>query len=142
MMTQVEFAEHIEAGLEEIIEPEAASMLELAQNFHATTDATFRSSTRLQSGEQRLQYDEEVKASAGASGDMTVPTAFLLGLAPFVGEDPYKLAARLRFRVNGGRLTLGYVLDRPDRVRRDAIEQIAERLGVRFPNSYVGTPPA
>ena len=27
---------------------------------------------------------------------------FLLGLAPFVGEDAYKLAARLRFRVGGG----------------------------------------
>lgn len=140
MMSQEKFAEHIETGLDEIIEPDGATMLELAQNFHATTGATFRSSTRLASGEQRLQYDEEVKATAGAAGDLTVPTRFLLGISPYTGEDPYKLAARLRFRVTSGRLTLGYLLDKPEAVRRDAIETIAQRLREHFAHTYVGTP--
>lgn len=140
LLSQEQFAEHIEGGLNEIEEPPAADMLEIAQSFHATSGATFRSSVRLSSGEQQLQYDREVQATAGARGDMTVPTMFLLAISPFVGEDPYKLAARLRFRVGGGKLQLGYWLDRPDRVQRDAIEQIADRLRGEFAKVYIGTP--
>ncbi len=141
MLGQEAFAEHIEGGLEEIVEPDAATMLEIAQTFHATTSAAFRSSTRLVSGEQRLQYDEEIKANAGAAGDLTVPTALLLAIAPFVGEDRYKIAARLRFRLNQGKLTLGYRLDRPESVKRDALEGVAERLGKEFPLTYSGSAP-
>ncbi len=139
MMSQEQFAEHIEGGLE-ISEPDAATMLEIAQTFHATPQAAFRSSTRLVSGEQRLQYDEEIKAAAGSAGDLTVPTMILLAVAPFIGEDPYKVAARLRFRLHAGKLTLGYKLDRPDAVKRDALEGIAERLAEKFPQTYVGEP--
>lgn len=139
-MSQADFAEHIEGGLEEIVEPDAADVLELAQSFHATSSATFRQSTRLHSGEQRLQYDEAIDAKAGASGDMTVPTAFLLGIAPFIGEDRYKLAARFRFRLQSGKLSLTYKLDRPDAVVREAVEKIAERLGNEFGKVYVGEP--
>ncbi len=140
MMCQTDFAEHVEGGLDEIEEPEAATVLEIAQSFHATSSAAFRSSTRLQSGEQRLQYDESIDAKAGASGDLTVPTMILLGIAPFIGEDRYKLAARFRFRLSAGKLTLGYKLDRPDRVKRDAIEKIAERLTEEFARVYIGEP--
>lgn len=139
LLSQQDFAEHVEGGMGEIVEPDGATMLELAQNFHATSGATFRSSIRLSSGQQQLQYDEEVQASAGTRGDMVVPTKFLLAISPFTGEDPYKLAASLRFRVSGGKLQLGYWLDRPERVQRDAIEQIADKLAARFPNTYIGT---
>lgn len=141
MVSQERFAEHIDQGLDEIVEPAAADMLEIAQSFHATTDANFRSSLRLASGEQQLQYDETVAASAGQSGALQVPTTFLLALAPFVADDqPYKVAARLRFRLSSGKLTLGYVLDKPHRVQRDAIDGIVEKLSEKFPNTYVGSP--
>lgn len=141
MVSQDQFAEHIEGGLEEIATPDAAEMLEIAQSFHATSSAQFRSSTRLGSGEQRLQYDEEVKATAGASGDLTVPTVIMLALAPFVGEDRYRLTARLRFRLNGGQLKLGYLLDRPESILRDALEGVAERVAAKFDRTYVGEAP-
>lgn len=141
MVGQTEFAEHIEGGLEEIVEPDSATMLEIAQTFHASVGSTFRSSVRLQSGEQRLQYDEEVKATAGTAGEMTVPAMILLGIAPFIAEEPYRIAARLRFRLRSGQLTLGYKLDRPDSIKRDALENVAERLGQHFPQVYVGEPP-
>lgn len=141
MLSQESFAEHIEGGLEEIVEPDAATMLEIAQSFHATSSAAFRSATRLASGEQQLQYDEEVKASAGAKGELTVPTVILLAIAPFIGEEPYKLTARLRFRLNSGQLRLGYLLDRPDSVKRDALEGVAEKIAEKFDRTYVGEAP-
>lgn len=141
MMGQEEFAEHIEGGLEEIATPDAADMLEIAQSFHASKEASFRQSNRLTSGEQRLQYDETIQASAGKTGDLTVPTVILLAVAPFYGEDRYKVTARLRFRLSGGKLTLGYMLDRPESVKRDALEGIAERLSEKFERTFVGEAP-
>lgn len=145
MMGQEAFAEHIEGGLEEIKEPAAADVLEMAQSFHATVGSTFRSSTRLASGEQQFQYEEEVRATAGAKGDLTVPTMILLGISPFVGEDPYSLAARFRFRLSQGKLTLGYKLDRPESVIRDCIDKIEETLTKEFAEKcqvYVGDAPS
>lgn len=140
-MAQTAFAEHVEGGLAEITEPDAAAMLEIAQTFHATSAATFRSATRLHSGEQRLQYDEEVRANAGAAGELEVPTELRLAVAPFIGEEPYAVKARLRYRVNAGNLRLSYHLDRPEAIVRDALEQIADRLADRFARTYMGDPP-
>lgn len=140
-MTQEEFAEHIEGGLDEIEEPDAATMLEIAQTFHASVGSTFRSSVRLQSGQQQLLYDEEVSAAAGAKGNLTVPTKILLGVAPFIAEDRYKVAATLRFRLRSGNLSLSYHLDRPDAVIRDALDAVAERISETFANVYIGQPP-
>lgn len=127
-MGQVEFAEHVEVGLDDITEPDAASVLEMAQFFQAKTDVQFRSSNRLQSGEQQLKYDETVTAAAGRDGSIAIPAGFKLGLEPFYGEPRYGVYARFRFRINGGKLLMSYHLDRPDVVRRSALEAIVERL--------------
>lgn len=140
MLGQEAFAEHIEGGLEEIVTPDAADLLEIAQSFHATKDSTFRSQTRLASGETQFQYDEQLQATAGAKGDLTVPTVILLAIAPFIGEDRYKITARLRFRLSSGRLTIGYFLDRPESVLQDALEGVASRLASAFPRTFVGEP--
>ena len=81
-----------------------------------------------------------MQAAAGRSGQIEVPSTFVLMVAPFIGEEDVQLAARLRFRVGGGRLTLGYVLDRPHVAVRDALERITDRLSEKFPNTYVGEP--
>lgn len=140
MLQQYEFAEHIEGGLQQIEQPDAADVLELAQSFHATNNATFRSSLRLASGEQQFAYDEELQASAGRTGQMTVPTVMVLLLAPFLGEDEQQVTARFRFRLNSGKLLLGYKLDQPEKILRDAIEQIADRIRASFPRVYIGEP--
>lgn len=140
--SQTDFAEHVEDGLAEIVEPAAAEMLELAQTFHAHQAASFRQATRLQDGRIQVRYDETIDAKAGDSGQMDIPSTFTLAIAPFLGEAPYKVTARLRYRSSGGNLQIGYKLDRPDRVIRDALEQISQRLEAEFPNVYVGEPAA
>lgn len=134
------FAEHIESGAGEIEEPDAATVLEIAQTFHATNKASFRSSTRLTSGQVQFQYDEEVKASAGAKGELTIPTAIMLLVAPFIGETEQKVVARLRYRINDGALRLSYHLERPHVVIRDALDAVQEELAGTFPHVYVGEP--
>jgi uncharacterized protein YfdQ (DUF2303 family) len=121
---QVEFAEHIEDRLTDIAEPPGATLLELAQTFEATTSAAFRSAHRLQDGQIQLRYEEQVDAKAGSAGDMTIPPEFTLVLAPFEGTEPRPIRARLRYRVSGGNLRIGYILNRPDDVLREAFDEV------------------
>jgi uncharacterized protein YfdQ (DUF2303 family) len=140
LMTQAEFAEHIEDGLADIAEPAAADMLELAQSFHAKQSAAFRSAVRLQDGRVQMQYDEEIEAKAGRSGQMAIPSEFKLALSPFLGEDPWGVRALLRYRIGGGKLMLGYKLQRPEDVVRDTLSAIYERLGEALNTVYLGSP--
>jgi uncharacterized protein YfdQ (DUF2303 family) len=140
LMPQASFAEHMEDGIKEIVEPDAATMLEIAQSIQAKTKVSFRSATRLSDGEVQMQYDEETEAKAGRKGDLTIPSEFVLAIAPFVGEDPYRVNARLRYRINQGELRIGYRLERPDDIVRDALKQIADRLSKEFGNVYMGSP--
>jgi len=131
-MSQQAFAEHIEDGLLELVEPAAAEMLELAQTIEATQGANFRSAIRLDNGQVQARYEETIDTKAGQSGQLTIPTEFKLAVAPFLGENPYSVTARFRYRLSSGKLTLGYRLDRPDAVVRDALDKIAERLSSHF----------
>lgn len=133
-LRQVEFAEHIEEGLPYIVDPPGAQMLEIAETFQAKTKVQFTSGNRLSSGERQLVYTEDTDASAGRKGELTIPGKFELGLAPFEGIDPFKVSARLRYRINQGQLTLTYLLEEPHKVLREAfgdvLIRIEEQLGV------------
>jgi uncharacterized protein YfdQ (DUF2303 family) len=126
---QVEFAEHIEDRLTDIAEPPGADLLELAQTFEATTAAAFRSAHRLQDGQIQLRYEEQVDAKAGSSGQMQIPAEFSLVLAPFEGTDARPTKARLRYRVSSGQLRIGYILNRPDDILREAFDEVLDALG-------------
>jgi uncharacterized protein YfdQ (DUF2303 family) len=145
MVSQAEFAEHIEEGLIDIVEPASADMLEIAQHFHVSRAATFRSSQHLQSGRIGFVYDEEDAARAGQAKDFEIPKEFKIGIPVYDGEEAYRITARFRYRLTEGHLTLGYKLERPDVVKRDAAQQIAERLRAHdgaFAHVYDGAPGA
>ena len=115
-------------------------MLEMAQSFRLTNNASFRTAKRLSSGEQQFLYDETVEAKAGKSGELTVPATFILLVAPLVGEEERQVVAKLRYRMSGGSFAIGYKLERPDKVVRDALDGVAERLAGEFPRVFVGEP--
>jgi uncharacterized protein YfdQ (DUF2303 family) len=122
LMSQTSFAEHIEAGLPEITDPPALDMLELAQTFEAATSVAFKSASRLADGQRALHYEETIEARAGQTGSIVIPKTLGLTIVPYEGSEPFELSARFRYRLNGGKLTLGYVLVRPNDVLRQAFE--------------------
>ena len=130
-MGQEAFAEHVENGLTELLEPEAAEMLEIAQRFHATTAAQFKSARRLSSGEQQFAYEETVNADAGT---IEIPQRLKIAVAPFYGSARYEIGAWFRWRLpTRDRVTMGYKLDRPNDVIRaafvDQVNVAREALG-------------
>lgn len=128
LLTQIQFAEHIEDGLLEIVDPPSADMLELAQHFQAHSKVEFKSERLLQSGQRQLVYEETIDAKAGERGDVKIPRDFTLGIAPYEGSDRYSLVARLRYRIVEGKLTIGYALVRPHDVLRDAFGDVLKAV--------------
>jgi len=141
LLNQVQFAEHVEASLPDIRVPTGADLLELAQSFQANTKVRFESSRDLGSGQRQLVYREEVEAGAGPLGNLTIPKEFELGLAPYEGTGLYKVTARLRYRIAEGRLSLGYVLDRPRDVQRTAFDEVLKDVETQTSMvALLGTP--
>ncbi|MEU0087224.1 DUF2303 family protein [Streptomyces sp. NPDC006274] len=124
LMPQGQFAEFVEDNLVDLVEPDSATMLELAESFEATTKADFQSSQRLDSGQRRFSYVEETSAKAGHKGDIVIPATLTLGLRPFEGTEPYKVVARFKYRLDKESLRLGIKLDRPGDVLAAAFTDI------------------
>jgi uncharacterized protein YfdQ (DUF2303 family) len=127
-LAQAEFAEHIQDGLLEIVEPDAATMLEIAQSIEGKTKADWKTARRLDNGEYSFTYQEEIQAQAGRSGTLEIPSRFLLAIAPFYGEAPLGVSARLRYRIREGNLTIGYRLDHPNDVLLRSLHTMVDAL--------------
>ena len=123
-LDQVAFAEHLEDRLRDVIRPDSADLLEIAQTLSAKTSIDFRSGQRLVDGRAQLKYIEETDAVGGQSGDLEIPGRFALMIPPFVGTQAQEIEARFRFRMRSDGLKLGYLLDDVDQMKRDAFEQL------------------
>jgi uncharacterized protein YfdQ (DUF2303 family) len=142
---QKDFAEFVESNVDDVFssgehEPVGAVLLELAQVLHATIKAEFSSAVRLSNGTTQLRYAETMQATGG-SGSLEVPEMFFLSIPVFMGGPHYKVAARLRYRVQGTSLQIGYDLVRPHKVVEkaadDIIAVITDKTGI---TPYMGVP--
>lgn len=142
LLPQVDFAEFIEQRLVDFVTPDGATVLELAQSFQASKAGRFESSQRLSSGETNLVWKEDVQATAGKSGRIAIPDVLELALIPFHGGAAYKVRARLRYRINDGRLVLGVTLERPEDVLRDAFDEVVKVIAEGVPDLPIYAGPA
>lgn len=130
---QVAFAEFIENHLPEIAEPAGADLLAMVKGLDIRKAVQFQSSVRLDNGQVQLTYIEDVTGTA-AKGTATLYDTFVLGLAPFEGVPSYRLTARLRYRLESGKVVLWLDLLRPEDVVHDAwthlVTQVADETGV------------
>lgn len=144
LLPQVDFAEFVEQHTADIVSPDAATMLELAQSFHATRSVRFGSSQRLKHGETVLQYVEELDAKG--RGSIAIPDTVDLRVPVFDGGSLVDVDARLRWRIHGQALRLGVVLLRPDTIERtaflDVVSQVGQLRGEGSPGVMFGWPAA
>jgi len=131
MLSQEGFASHVEDGIGELQVPAPAEMLEIAQAFHATTAARFKSGRRLASGATQFAYEEEIEATAG---EVSIPSELVLVLTPFVGAARYEMRAWFRFSLKRDQLLLGYKLQRPHDVLRAAFGDIRTEVAAALPD--------
>lgn len=140
-MEQTPMAEHFADNLDDIREPDAAYMYEVVQSIEASSKQTFKSSTRLQSGERQLVYTEDVNATAGGTKKLVIPEKFTLGMPVFEGAAlADEVNVWFRFRIDKGQLSLSYKLDRPEDVLARAFGDVVLALGNAIGDPLNGTP--
>lgn len=124
MMSQPEFVDFIEERAEDFHDPPSARMLELAREFEARRDVTFRQASRLQSGDVQIKYEEETSAV----GNVEVPERFEITVPMFKNGKRHRIEARLRYRIKQSGLRLGYQLLRVDEVREAAARRVVDAV--------------
>jgi uncharacterized protein YfdQ (DUF2303 family) len=136
-IAQGDLADFIQQWLHTIVEPDGATLLELAQEFQATIAAKFQSGARLASGARQLVYTEDVAAK---SGSVEIPESFTVQVTPMEGADPVLMRVWLRFRVRDGALSFRLLRDRADDILEANIVANAGTVADRLDPVYFGTP--
>lgn len=126
-MEQEAFAIFLEDNIADVVEPSGDTLLTVAMTLQAKNEVNFSSSRRLDNGQVQLEYTENLSTTAGAAGALEVPREFSIGARLFKGGEGYKIKARLKLRVGGGKAKFWYELDRPHLAIEDAFKQYVEQ---------------
>lgn len=138
-MEQEAFAVFLEDNISDIVEPSGEQMLAMALTMQAKTEANFQSSRRLDNGQVQLIYTETIDARAGA-GQIEIPREFSIGIRLFKNGSGYKLRARLKYRLGGGKVKFWYELDRPETSIEEAFAEYVAKVVDAGYLVFIGNP--
>lgn len=123
-LPQAEFAAFLEENATDIVRPEPAVMIEISRDLEATQGVTFKSSTRLESGDRAFVYETETRTR----GEVQVPREFTIEIPIWHGEAPVQLRCAFRWQIAGGGLVLGFEWRRVEYQRRADFAQVATKV--------------
>lgn len=123
-LPQAEFAAFLEENATDIVRPEPAVMIEISRDLEATQGVTFKSSTRLESGDRAFVYETETRTR----GEVQVPREFTIEIPIWHGEAPVPLRCAFRWKIEGGGLVLGFEWRRVEYQRRADFAQVATKV--------------
>lgn len=142
-IAQQAFAEFIEENLPDIMEPDAATVLEVVRNLSGNRKVKFGSSRNLANGDVALQWIEETEAGTGPNQETKVPSELKLRLPVFRGaeeETTYEVKAFLRYRIKDGALSFEVKLHRPERALDGAFDEVVASLGLMLAQDEIKVP--
>ena len=125
---QTDFAEFVESNLPDIVEPDGAKLLDMVKTMQAKKDVQFESSVRLDNGAVQFRYHEDIRGTV-TQGAIDIPTEFAIGIAPFIAAPPFRIQARLRWRISEQKqLVLWYDLVRPHKVLETVTDELIAKI--------------
>ena len=121
---QTDFAVFIEDNAPDIVTPSSADMIDISRSLEAKKKVNFASGIRLSNGENELTFEEQIEGSAG-KGKLKIPEDFWIGIEVLEGAGiKNRIKARLRYRIDGSKLSLWYDLERPHKDLEDAVKSV------------------
>ncbi|MDF2234840.1 DUF2303 family protein [Albimonas sp. CAU 1670] len=130
-MGQREFAEFLQDRCFDAIEPEAADLMEVAQNFDVIRDVKFKSAVNLSTGERQFKFEETDQTK----GAVTCPKLIRLRTPVFTGCDPVEWAARLAYNIGeGGKLTFRVQIIRLEELLDAEFDRLVDSVAVDLPD--------
>lgn len=123
-MNQAEFSEFIEENRQDIVDPSAASLLDLIRNFKASRKINYDKVLVEQTGGVNLTYQDETEAT----GSIEVPEKLKAGIPVFFNGPRYSVDLWVRYRVGNGQVSFSLKPDRADIIENDAFNELAKRI--------------
>lgn len=123
--TQSDTVRFLEENLEDIVEPDAATVLEMCRSLEVNKKVEFASAQRSQSGAVTLVYKETMTEG---QGQMKLPDSVVVGFPVFEGGVAYKIKAWLRYRIVDAKLFFAVELHRAEFVKDDAFRFVAKEI--------------
>lgn len=132
-LAQVEFGLFLEDRAVDVIQPEAASIMEMVMTFDATKKVSFKSSQRLYDGQRQFQYVEENETR----GAVTLPDHLIILAPVYRGMEPQRIKFMVRYRIEEGKLRFQIDMHDRDRVLREAFDRCVDALRDDMPDDAV-----
>lgn len=126
-LSQTQFAEFLLDYQPLFVDPDGATLLEIATHFKAHKKAEYSSEVDLDTGDVQFNYTEITQKTQRA-GQIELPRELTVELSPYLGMAPVHMLARLRWNIEGGQLAIGIKLQRPDLMKREAFEGVRRTL--------------
>lgn len=157
-LSQTSFAELLEAGIADVLDPAIAgenvkayaarigcsfaspnSLMALSRGLALTVSQRVQGTVNLGSGEGQIAFVTEHQDQKGQP--LTVPGAFILAIPVFRSGQPYQIPVRLRYRHNDGKITWSFELYRKQAYFDDAFADVCKRAATETGLPlFMGTP--
>lgn len=140
---QKALAEFIEEYLGDIIEPDAAGVLEAVTTLSGKKSVNFKNATRLSNGDTQLAWEETTEAKAGQKGDMKVPSEIKLRLPVYAGcenETTFEIRTMFRYNIHDGALSFQLKMLGIERIREMAFEAVYDSLNEKLAKRAIVVP--
>lgn len=113
-------------------------IISVARGLKVNQKAKVVSATNSTTGDIDIAYSVENETQTKGGAKLQVPSAFVIAIPVFDGEQPYLIGVRLMFRLYDGSLSFIYELYRPEDSFKDAFEGVADAVAstVALPTYY------
>jgi uncharacterized protein YfdQ (DUF2303 family) len=123
--TQEQFLEHLRRWSYVVTSHTDADLIELASSLDFQTSGQFASKIERTQGGRKLLWNEEVDGSGQVKGSPVKVPEFVEVDAPvFLGGRQYQFKVDLLYRVASGRLTIGWEVQRSQKLLFDAVNEL------------------
>lgn len=124
-MKQAEFAEFVEEVRGDIVEPDAARLMDIVRTFKASKKVEFDSLVYQSNGDVMLGYDErtEQKGTSGA-----LPEKMKIGIPVYFRGTTFAVPVFVRFKVSGGVVQFQLKIDRADVIEDEAFSELTAKV--------------
>lgn len=126
---QSDFADFLEANLHHIVEPDAATMLEIATYLEGTRNRKFRSGKRLDNGAITFELDEEIEIKSRIPNCPGVPKKLVVAIPVYENTKPTTIDLLFRHRItDDGLIVFSYSFVKLPEIIRDAFKENVETI--------------
>ncbi len=125
---QSAFGEFLEDNLPDILEPDAAELLESARNLTLHKDVSFESRAKVADGSIRFAYEEVVSQGKRENGTIDVPERLKLSIPLFENGAAIDIEVRLRYKLEDGKLYFTVILDQAESALETAFAEILAQI--------------